>query len=66
MLDGQAGKGKTILPRQYALMTMHRPSNVDDKDIFTNLINLLLDEFSKEMPLLWPIHPTGDEPFDGV
>jgi len=61
ILEGQASKITTtapqIKPQKYALMTMHRPSNVDMKEVLTPLINLLLDEFSKEMPLLWPIHP---------
>ena len=41
----------------YAVMTMHRPSNVDHKDIFTALIDFLTDEVAVDMPLLWPIHP---------
>lgn len=61
LIDGQEAKIAAtmpqIKPQQYALMTMHRPSNVDLKEVLTPLINLLLDEFSKEMPLLWPIHP---------
>lgn len=61
ILDGQTSKvsetARHIKPQKYALMTMHRPSNVDKKEILTPLINLLLEEFSKEMPLIWPIHP---------
>ncbi len=41
----------------YAVMTLHRPSNVDHKDIFTPLIDFLTDEVALDMPLLWPIHP---------
>ncbi|HEY9113459.1 MAG TPA: UDP-N-acetylglucosamine 2-epimerase (non-hydrolyzing) [Bacteroidales bacterium] len=60
MLDVQEKKLKvsdTLTRQKYALMTMHRPSNVDKKEILTPLVELLVDEFSKEMPLLWPIHP---------
>jgi UDP-N-acetylglucosamine 2-epimerase (non-hydrolysing) len=61
ILDGQEAKvsktAQQLKPQKYALMTMHRPSNVDLKEVLTPLVNLLLDEFSKEMPLIWPIHP---------
>ncbi len=51
----------TKLPKfqegQYAVMTLHRPSNVDHKEIFTPLVDFLTNEVSAEMPLFWPIHP---------
>ena len=60
IIEGQDSKLENtsfLGKHQYALMTMHRPSNVDEKEILTPLVNLLLDEFSKELPLIWPIHP---------
>jgi UDP-N-acetylglucosamine 2-epimerase (non-hydrolysing) len=41
----------------YAVVTLHRPSNVDHKEIFTPLIDFLIHEVAAQMPLLWPIHP---------
>jgi UDP-N-acetylglucosamine 2-epimerase (non-hydrolysing) len=41
----------------FAVMTMHRPSNVDHQEIFSALIDFLCDEVAPEMPLFWPIHP---------
>ncbi len=41
----------------FAVMTMHRPSNVDQIGILKPLIDFLADEVAKDMPLLWPIHP---------
>ncbi|PID94137.1 MAG: UDP-N-acetylglucosamine 2-epimerase (non-hydrolyzing) [Bacteroidetes bacterium] len=41
----------------FALMTMHRPSNVDTPSILEPIIRFLLDEVAVDMPLLWPIHP---------
>jgi UDP-N-acetylglucosamine 2-epimerase (non-hydrolysing) len=41
---------------QYLVITLHRPSNVDDK----NQLNLLLDEIltiAEEFDIVWPIHP---------
>ncbi len=46
---------------QYALTTMHRPSNVDEKKVFEPIIRFLLDEVVKDMPLLWPIHPRAQK-----
>jgi UDP-N-acetylglucosamine 2-epimerase (non-hydrolysing) len=42
---------------RYAVMTLHRPSNVDNKAILEPMLNFLIDEVGAEMPLLWPIHP---------
>jgi UDP-N-acetylglucosamine 2-epimerase (non-hydrolysing) len=41
----------------FALMTMHRPSNVDNKEVLEPLVNFLIDEVAGRMPLIWPIHP---------
>jgi UDP-N-acetylglucosamine 2-epimerase (non-hydrolysing) len=41
----------------YALMTLHRPSNVDEKEVLTPLFRFLADEVTEDMPLIWPIHP---------
>lgn len=42
---------------KFALMTLHRPSNVDTKEILEPIIRFMLDEVCKDMPLIWPIHP---------
>lgn len=41
----------------YAVMTLHRPSNVDEPEVFSALIDFLLSVVSNEHMLLWPIHP---------
>ncbi len=41
----------------FAVMTMHRPSNVDHIDILKPVVDFLTDEVASDMPLLWPIHP---------
>ena len=43
--------------KPYAIMTLHRPSNVDNPDVFSPLLRFLIDEVAAVMPLLWPIHP---------
>jgi len=42
---------------KFALMTMHRPSNVDEKEVLTSIIRFLLDEVTEDMSIIWPIHP---------
>jgi UDP-N-acetylglucosamine 2-epimerase (non-hydrolysing) len=45
------------LLRSYALITLHRPSNVDTKEILEPLMRFLIDEVSNDMNIIWPIHP---------
>ena len=42
---------------QYAVLTMHRPSNVDEKEILEPILNFLTQEVAADMPVIWPIHP---------
>jgi UDP-N-acetylglucosamine 2-epimerase (non-hydrolysing) len=50
----QPAIGSQILP--YAVLTLHRPSNVDDDKTFKNILEALL-EVSKHMPIIFPVHP---------
>jgi UDP-N-acetylglucosamine 2-epimerase (non-hydrolysing) len=43
-------------PQGYALLTMHRPSNVDDPDILSRLLHLFA-ELSCQLPVIFPAHP---------
>ncbi len=45
----------------FALITMHRPSNVDRKEVLVPLFNFLVDEVAADMPLIWPIHPRAQK-----
>ncbi|KFZ44969.1 UDP-N-acetylglucosamine 2-epimerase [Smithella sp. SC_K08D17] len=49
----------TAIPKgeNYALMTLHRPSNVDKKELLAPIIDFLINEVSSIITLLWPIHP---------
>lgn len=42
---------------RYAVMTLHRPSNVDNNLVFGALVNFLLEEVTQDFTLIWPIHP---------
>ena len=45
-----------ILNQEYVLITMHRPSNVDSKDSLEIILELL-QEISKSLKVVIPIHP---------
>lgn len=45
-----------LIGKEYAVTTLHRPSNVDDKDIFSGLIDALT-RISAEIPIIFPAHP---------
>jgi UDP-N-acetylglucosamine 2-epimerase (non-hydrolysing) len=55
LLDGSVFP--VVEEENYAVMTLHRPSNVDHKEILTPLVDFLTGEVAVDMPLLWPIHP---------
>jgi UDP-N-acetylglucosamine 2-epimerase (non-hydrolysing) len=42
---------------EYALITMHRPSNVDNQEVLTAIVNFLGTEVTRDLILIWPIHP---------
>lgn len=45
-----------LQPGKYALVTLHRPSNVDDPDVLGDILEAL-QKISASMPVLFPIHP---------
>lgn len=47
---------KLIADGRYAVVTLHRPSNVDDPEQLRRL-TAMLAEAAKRLPLLFPIHP---------
>jgi UDP-N-acetylglucosamine 2-epimerase (non-hydrolysing) len=44
------------LPPRYALVTLHRPSNVDDLPWLRSLLSVL-NEICRELPVVFPVHP---------
>jgi UDP-N-acetylglucosamine 2-epimerase (non-hydrolysing) len=45
-----------LKPKSYALLTLHRPSNVDDKTTLEGILNAL-KHVSLEFPIVFPVHP---------
>jgi UDP-N-acetylglucosamine 2-epimerase (non-hydrolysing) len=49
---------------QYGLVTLHRPSNVDLTDRLQAILETLSD-ISRDIPLIFPVHPRTRERIDG-
>jgi len=45
-----------LKPIPYVVLTLHRPSNVDNEETLHNIFEAL-SEVSKELPVIFPIHP---------
>ena len=45
-----------LLSERYGLVTLHRPANVDHSGILREIMTAL-EEVSKDLPLIFPIHP---------
>ena len=41
----------------FALMTLHRPSNVDNEKVLTDIVDFLINEVSEKLTLIWTVHP---------
>lgn len=51
---------RTLNKQRYGVITLHRPSNVDDKEVFSR-IGKALKEISTQLPLIFPTHPRTRE-----
>jgi UDP-N-acetylglucosamine 2-epimerase (non-hydrolysing) len=60
MLPQTVDRISSDLPAQYALVTLHRPSNVDDIPWLSAMLHELT-EISGELPILFPVHPRTRE-----
>ena len=57
LVAGCPSQNRSPVDFSYALITLHRPSNVDPEGVFIPLIKFLLNEVTKDQLLIWPIHP---------
>src|SRR5260370_23126147 len=60
MLPQTATRIPSDLPSRYALVTLHRPSNVDDIAWLSAMLREL-SEISAELPVWFPVHPRTRE-----
>lgn len=62
MVHLQRARESTVLERlglvanEFAVLTLHRPSNVDDLVTFTRILGAL-EEISRRLPIIFPVHP---------
>ena len=52
-----------LVPRQYATLTLHRPSNVDVRETFLRIFEAL-EEIQAYLPIIFPIHPRTKKRID--
>lgn len=43
-------------PKEYGVITLHRPSNVDNRDVLKNITDVL-GRVSGRIPMIFPVHP---------
>jgi UDP-N-acetylglucosamine 2-epimerase (non-hydrolysing) len=68
LLEGKADESSVleqtgVAEGSYALVTLHRPSNVDDQKTLTDILSAL-DHIQKHVPMVWPIHPRTSKMID--
>jgi len=55
-LQKQSNLPLNVLHNKYALVTLHRPSNVDDPEKLREIVSTL-EELSDDLPMVFPVHP---------
>ena len=45
-----------LTDRQYAVLTLHRPSNVDNRETFEGILSAL-EAIASQLPIVFPVHP---------
>jgi UDP-N-acetylglucosamine 2-epimerase (non-hydrolysing) len=45
-----------LKPREYAVLTLHRPSNVDDPDVLARVLDAV-SPVHHDVPIIFPVHP---------
>lgn len=48
----------------FAILTVHRPSNVDTHEILDPILDFIINEVTAELPVIWPVHPRTKKMLD--
>lgn len=56
-MDAGLARGPWEGKGDFALVTLHRPSNVDDAAGLRRIADFICGELASDLPVLWPIHP---------
>jgi UDP-N-acetylglucosamine 2-epimerase (non-hydrolysing) len=54
-----------LRPRHYGVLTLHRPSNVDDPEVMNRIFGAI-GEITKDLPFVFPVHPRTRRVLDAV
>lgn len=57
ILAGQPALTRKFKGKDYIVVTLHRPSNVDHQDVIEPILDFFKDEVVKRQSIFWPIHP---------
>jgi len=64
-IPGSLHPNPPLRDNRYSVITLHRPSNVDDKDILGELVAFLTTDVAPVLPLIWPLHPRTRKQLEG-
>jgi len=53
----RAPRTANLVPGGFAALTLHRPSNVDKREVLEQIVQFIHDEICSERILLWTLHP---------
>lgn len=54
-----------VSPKNYAVLTLHRPSNVDDSVVLAGILDAL-NIISERLPVVFPVHPRTRKRIEGT
>jgi len=54
-----------LQPRCYAVVTLHRPSNVDDPEKLASLLGVMA-EIARKLPVVFPVHPRTRQRMESI
>jgi UDP-N-acetylglucosamine 2-epimerase (non-hydrolysing) len=63
--ERRAWEGLGLAPHTYGLVTLHRPSNVDNPDVLSGIVSDLT-RIGRRLPLIFPVHPRTRERLKGA
>jgi UDP-N-acetylglucosamine 2-epimerase (non-hydrolysing) len=57
LINPNRAKNTNMLRNGFAVLTLHRPSNVDAADTLERLTRFFMKKVSRKIPLVWTLHP---------
>ncbi len=54
-----------LTPGEYAVLTLHRPANVDDRPVFEGVLDAV-EAIASDVPVVYPMHPRSVKTLESV